>query len=77
MVTQIPDHLAADLETLFDHNAQTLNGSAGGLCNGNQTLQGTAIGKKIINNQNVIIGIQEFFGYDNLVFVLMVRNISR
>ena len=55
VVTQVADYISANLETLFNDNAKTLHGSAGAVGDGDQTLQGTAIGQKVINNQQMVI----------------------
>ena len=53
VITQIPNHVSTDLETLFDYDAQTFNGGTGAVGNGDQTLQGAAVGQKIVNDQQV------------------------
>ena len=70
-VAQVAQNLTANLEALFNDNAQTFHGSAGGLGNGNQTLQGAAIGKKIVDNQKVVVAVQELFGDDDLILIFM------
>ena len=65
MVAEVPQTVTAVLKALLNHNAQTLHRSTGGLHDGNQTLNGAAVGKKIIHNQHMVFGAEELFGHDD------------
>ena len=71
MVAQVPDDPAADLEALLNDNAAAFHNGTGILGNGNQTLQGAAVGQEVIDDQNVLPFVEEFLGNDDLVLVLV------
>ena len=50
LIAQIADHPAADLEAFFDGDAQTFHSGTGGFHDGDQSLQGAAVGQEIIYN---------------------------
>ena len=54
VVAQIPNDTATDLEALLHHDAASFDGGTGGLDNGDQSLQSTAVGQKIIDDQNML-----------------------
>ena len=62
---------ARGMEAFLNNDAQTFHGCAGGIGNGNKTLQGAAVCQEVIDDQNVIIGCQELFGYNDLVAVFV------
>ena len=71
MIAQIADHPSAHLEALFNHDAQTFNRGPGGFHNGNQPLEGTAVGQKIVDDQHMILRTQEFLGDHHLIAVFV------
>ena len=71
VVAQIPDHPSTDLEALLNNDAAAFYDSAGILCDGDQTLKGTAVCQEIVNNKDVLAFMQELLGYDDLILVLM------
>ena len=67
MVAEVADGTAAVLEALLDDDAESLHGRAGGLGDGDEALQGTAVGEKVVNDQNVLARVQELLGNDHVV----------
>src|SRR5699024_6625446 len=65
-VSQITDDPSADLKSFFNGNAQALYSGSRRLHNGNQSLERAAVGKKIIDDQDMILRAKEFFGYHHL-----------
>ena len=59
MVAQVPDNTAADLEAFFNDDTAAFHNGTGRLCNGDQSLQGTTVGKEIVNDQHVLTGMEE------------------
>ena len=53
MIAQIPDDLAAYLKTLFHGNADAFYRSASLVYNGDQSLQGAAVGQEIIDDEDM------------------------
>ena len=66
---QIADYLSADLEALFDHNADAFHGCSGSFRDSDQALQRAAVCQKVVNNQKVVIFAQELLGNNDLIFV--------
>ena len=66
-VAQFADPLAALLETLFDDDAAALHGGFGVLHQGDEALQGIAVGQKIVDDQHPIALAKEFSGNHHLV----------
>ena len=71
MIAQIADNLTANLEALLDGNADTLHSAACLVNNGNQTLQRTAVGKEIVDDQHVVVFRQKLLGNHNGILVLV------
>ena len=67
MITQIADPVATVLEAFFHGDAQAFHSSTGAFDDVDQTLQGAAVGQKIVDDQHPVIGTEEFFGYDDFV----------
>lgn len=67
LVASSPQLCAAGLEALFNADTDTANGTAGLFADIKQSLHGLAVGKKIVQNQNFIIGGKKFFGQCDIV----------
>lgn len=76
MIAQIADHSAADLEALFNRDATSLNNGSGGFGDGDQTLEGAAIGKEIIDDPNMLVLVEELLGHDNLILILVGEGLN-
>ena len=74
MVSQVADDAAAGLESLLDGDADPFQGGAGLGDDGDQSLQRAAVGQKIIDDQDVVVWPQKFFGDDDLIFTLWVKD---
>ena len=73
MVAKIPDYTAANLEALFDNDTAAFHDGTSRFRDGNQTLEGAAIGQKIINDQNVFTFVQELLGNDDIILILVCK----
>jgi len=71
LIAQIADHIAADLEALFNDDAQTFDGSPGIPGNGDQPLQCAAVCQKIVDDQKPVVFVQKLSGDDYLVAVFV------
>ena len=71
MVSQVADDAAAGLESLLDGDADPFQGGAGLGDDGDQSLQRAAVGQKIIDDQDVVVWPQKFFGDDDLIFTFV------
>ena len=70
------DNLASLLETFFDGDTDTLDGSVGFLHQLNQSLQSTTISQKIIDNQYMILRSYIFLGNDHIVNLFMSEGLD-
>ena len=64
------DDVAAGLEALFNGNTDSLNGGACVFCKVDKTLKGFAVGKKIVDDENMVVGTEVFFAYEHIVNAL-------
>ena len=73
MITEVTYNSSADLESLFDNNTQTLDGSAGAFGNRNKSLQSASVCKKIVNDQNVIVFASKALRNNDVVFIFVCK----
>ena len=71
MVAHVPDDPAADLEALLDDDATADHGGIGAFNDGDQALQGAAVGQKVIDDEDGLTLIQISLGDNDLVLVLV------
>ena len=55
LIAEIANYIAAVLKTFFNCNSNALYRAACLIYNRNKTLQSTTVGKKIINNKNMVV----------------------
>ena len=55
LIAKMADDLSPVLKALFYSNADALHGSPCLLYDGNQTLQGAAVGQEIVNDQHMVL----------------------
>ena len=67
MYAKLADLIAALLEPFLNDNPGALDRSARIFDDGDQSHKGTAIGKEIIDNENVIFRPQKLFGENHIV----------
>ena len=71
METEIANDASAVLESLFNSDTDAFYGSAGFVDNGDESLQGTAICQKVVDDQHMVIRPQKLAGNNDVVLTFM------
>ena len=71
LISEVADDPAARLESLLDGDADPLHGRAGRLDDLDQPLQRSSVGKKIIDDQYMILRAEELLRHNDMIPAFM------